>query len=441
MQAIYADGFKTTPLWWEDAAPTREGTVALPDETDVLVVGGGYAGLSTALELARNGTWVTVLEAEDFGHGASTRNGGQVSGLNVGKGPSGGSKVSPTEKALGPERMQALLAGGAEAMSNIEALIEREAIDCHYRRAGRFVGAYTPAHFEAMRHRIELANAGGDAGAELLPPDRQREEIGSDFYCGGARYARSGLVHPALLHRGLYDACRRYGVTLCAGTAMRGVARDNGQFVVATSSGSLKARHVVAGTNGYTGKATPWLRRRLIPAASYVIATEAFSAELGRELVPNGRGLSDSKRVLNYFRLSPDGRRMVFGGRAKLAMRDPREAAPILYRQMTQVFPQLAGSKLTHAWTGGVAFTFDFLPHMGTHDGVHYMAGCNGSGVAMMTYLGTQTARKILGQANRPCVFDGLPFPGRPGYTGWPWFLPLVSNWYALRDRIDRARA
>ena len=108
---------------------------------------------------------------------------------------------------------------------------------------------------------------------------------------------------------------------------------------------------------------------------------------------------------------------------------------------MTAVFPQLAGHKLSHAWTGGVAFTFDFLPHMGTHEGVHYMAGCNGSGVAMMTYLGTQTARKILGQANRPCAFDGLPFKGRPGYTGWPWFLPLVSSWYALRDRIDRAAA
>ena len=108
---------------------------------------------------------------------------------------------------------------------------------------------------------------------------------------------------------------------------------------------------------------------------------------------------------------------------------------------MLDVFPQLDGIRISHAWTGGVAFTFDFLPHMGRRKGVHYLAGCNGAGVAMMTYLGTQTALKILGKANRPCPFDELPFPSRPFYTGQPWFLPIVSSYYALRDRIDRSRA
>ena len=115
------------------------------------------------------------------------------------------------------------------------------------------------------------------------------------------------------------------------------------------------------------------------------------------------------------------------------------DRAAILYRQMLDVFPQLSGIKLTHAWTGGIAFTFDLLPHMGQHKGVHYMAGCNGSGIAMMTYLGTQTALKILGKANKPCVFDKLPFNGRAFYTGHAWFLPIVSTYYALKDFMDRS--
>ena len=193
-------------------------------------------------------------------------------------------------------------------------------------------------------------------------------------------------------------------------------------------------------TNGYTGKNSPWLRRRLIQAASYIITTEERSEEEMRELIPSNRTIADSKRVLNYFRLSPDRRRVLFGGRARLAPGHAADRAPILYRQMLDVFPQLSGIKLTHAWTGGLAFTFDFLPHMGLHNGVHYMAGCNGSGVAMMTYLGTQTALKILGKANKPCAFDELPFYSRTFYTGHAWFLPIVSTYYALRDYMDRSR-
>jgi glycine/D-amino acid oxidase-like deaminating enzyme len=437
---IFADDLKTTPYWWEAAAPTEEGSAEVPDRTDVAVIGSGYAGLSTALEWARNGTEVTVFEAVAFGQGASTRSGGQVSGLNVGKGAAGGAK-SPVEKALGEERMRQILAGGSEALTTLEAVMEREGIDCSYRKSGRFVGAYTPAHYEVMRQKVEQLNAAGDAGAEMLPRERQREEIGSDFFFGGTKYERSGQVHPSLLQRGLLDACRRHGVRLCAQAPVTGIQRDGEGFVLTTGRGKLQARELVVATNAYTGRVTPWLRRRLIPAASYIIATEELPRDLVDELVPNRRGLADSKRVLNYFRVSPDDTRILFGGRAHFSMTDPRKAAPFLYRQMTDVFPQLRGRKITHCWTGGVAFTFDFLPHMGTRDGMHYLMGCNGSGVVMMTYLGTQTAMKMLGRANRPCPFDDLPFPTQPFYGGDPWFLPIVAGWFAIRDRIDRARA
>jgi glycine/D-amino acid oxidase-like deaminating enzyme len=108
---------------------------------------------------------------------------------------------------------------------------------------------------------------------------------------------------------------------------------------------------------------------------------------------------------------------------------------------MSERFPQLKGARVTHSWTGNTAFTLDALPHMGEEGGLHYCLGCNGSGVAMMTYLGTQTARKIARVANAPCAFDGPEFPDHPLYTGNPWFLPLVGGWYRMRDRLDRLMA
>ncbi len=436
---LITDDFKSDPFWWEEAPP-RSIEDQLPDRTDVVVIGGGYAGLSTALELGRNGTNVVVLEAQAFGYGASSRNGGGVSGANVGKGPSAGT-VPPAERTLGKERMLQLLAGGAESMANLEIMIERENLECHYVRCGRFVGAYTPAHFETMRAKVQSLNAAGDYDAALLNSGEQRREIATDFYFGGMTIEGSGSVHPAMLNMALLERCRANGVVLCAHTAMQGISREDPAYLVVTNKGIINAKEVVLGTNGYTGKNTPWLRRRLIQAASYIIATEERSEDEIRALIPNNRTMADSKRVLNYFRLSPDGRRVLFGGRARLAPGEALDRAPILYRQMLDVFPQLEGIKLTHAWTGGIAFTFDFLPHMGLHKGVHYMAGCNGAGVAMMTYLGTQTALKILGKANRPCPFDDLPFNSRPFYTGHAWFLPIVSSYYALRDHIDRSRA
>ena len=175
--------------------------------------------------------------------------------------------------------------------------------------------------------------------------------------------------------------------------------------------------------------------------ASHIIATEELPADFAASLIPKKRTLGDTPRVLTYYRLSPDYRRVVFGGRARFTQVSAAVSAPILHRMMTDRFPQLKDVKVTHAWTGNVAFTFDAVPHMGKDDGMHYLLGCNGSGVAMMTYLGTQTARKIAGVVNYQCHFDNEDFPDHPLYNGNPWFLPAVGTWFRLRDTLDRALA
>ncbi len=433
---IFHPTFKPEPYWWEAYRPGADAPAELPKRAHVVIVGAGYAGLSTALELAKLGIECVVLEAKELGHGASTRSGGAVSGgVNIGKSFSG--------KSLDPasDRAASLLADASDAFANIERLIAEEGIDCHWQKTGRFVGAWTPRHYASQAKRVDKLNENAQSGSYMIPRERQREEIASDYYYGGMVVERAACLHPALYYKGMLDAVRRRGVTVCAMAPVGRITGAPGGWTVTTGRGTIMASEVVIGTNGYTGDITPDLKRRLIPIASHIIATEELPAEVAAALVPNKRTLSDTRRVLCYYRLSPDHRRVIFGGRARFTPVPPEVSAPILHQFMTERFPQLAGVRVTHAWTGNVAFTFDALPHMGQQNGMHYALGCNGSGVAMMTYLGTQTARKIAGTANAVSAYDAGEFPDHPLYTGNPWFLPAIGSWYRLRDALDRLTA
>ena len=428
--------FVPAPYWWEAYRPSAGELVEVARTARVAIVGGGYAGLSAALELAKQGIDAVVLEAAELGFGASTRNGGAVSGgVNVGKSFTG--RVIDIDRA----RAERVLSDAGDAFGLVDRLIGEEQIDCFWEIPGRFVGAWTKAHFEAQSRRLGLLNAAAQSGAYMVPAERQREEIDSRYYHGGMVVERSGKLHPALYYKGLLEACRRRGVSVCAKATVARIARVGNGWQVDTSRGEVAAGDIVIATNGYTGTLTPALRRRIVPIASHIIATEELPPDLASSLIPKGRTLSDTRRVLCYYRMSPDGRRMVFGGRARFTQVEAAISAPILHRYMTARFPQLRGAKVTHAWTGNTAFTLDALPHMGQSAGLHYCLGCNGSGIAMMTYLGWQTARKIARAANYACSFDTADFPDHPLYSGNPWFLPAIGSWYRLRDRLDRLLA
>src|SRR5271166_3450926 len=433
---IFHKDFEPIPYWWEAYTPSAGELIDVPREARVAIVGGGYAGLSAALELAKHGIEAVVLEANALGFGASTRNGGAVSGgVNVGK------RFSGKTIEVDGDRVERLLSDACDAYALIDRLIDEEKIACFWEKSGRFVGAWTRKHYDWQARRLAVVNLAAQSGAYLLPRERQREEIASDYYFGGMVVERSGKLHPALYYKGLLDACRRRNVTVCPKAAVTRIVRSGNACRVETKRGIVTTGDVVIATNGYTGSVTPALRRRVVPVASHIIATEKLPPDLARSLIPTGRTLSDTKRVLCYYRMSPDGMRMVFGGRARFTQVDATVSAPILYRYMIDRFPQLRGVRVTHAWTGNVAFTLDSLPHMGCRDGLHYCLGCNGSGVAMMTYLGCQTARKIARVANYACSFDTEEFPDHPLYSGYPWFLPVIGGYYRLRDSLDRLLA
>ncbi|PWS35744.1 FAD-dependent oxidoreductase [Falsiroseomonas bella] len=430
--AVFAPGFATTPWWWEDAPPPTPAPPSLPDAAEVAIIGGGIAGLACALELGRAGVPALVMDREAIGWGASSRNGGALSGAG-----SLGRAKSDVAKGLDPKLLAEMVEEAEASFDALDALIAREGIDCAWRRCGRFVGAHTEAAMATLAKRAALLNAADPGGAELLPRARLAEELGTTRYHGGLRIARAGGLHPARYVQGLAKAAQRAGAMLAGGVAVQGIARDGAGFVLATAAGAVRARHVMVATNGYTGRATPWHRRRVIPVASYMIATEELGADRVRALLPQGRVYGDTKKILYYFRPSPDGTRILFGGRATLSDTDPRIGARWLHRQLVNLFPQLEGVRITHGWKGNVAFAFDMLPHVGVQDGVHFALGCNGSGVTTMTHLGTVAARMMLGGDNRISAFARLPMPTIPGYTGTPWFMQLVTGWYRLKDRRD----
>ena len=433
---ILAPGFAERPYWWELAPPTEaEDTAPLPESVDVAIIGGGIGGLSTAIELGRAGVHALVLDRERIGWGASSRNGGALSG--------GGAlgRARSDLHTLDRKLLDEMFEEAEQSFEDFEQVLAEEGIDCSYRRCGRFIGAHAAKALDALKRRAEMLNRAGGETAEIVERKDVASEIATELYHGGLRLTRAGSLHPGLYTQGLAQAAQARGATLRSGVSVAGVTRDGDAHRIDTSRGAVRARQVVITTNGYTGTATPWHRRRLIPVASYMIATEQIGEDRVRAVLPQLRVYGDTKKILYYFRPSPDFTRILFGGRASSVDGDATRAGARLHHFLTGLMPALKGVRISHAWKGNVAFAFDYLPHVGVQDGVHYALGCNGSGVVTMTHLGRCAARQVLGTANRPSAFSRLPFPTRPGYTGNPWFLPVVGMSYQFRDWRDGWRA
>ncbi len=432
-----AEGCKDTPFWRPQPAPSvdrasKEGGIAdgpLSAFADVLIIGAGYTGLAAAVTTARGGRRTVVVDAASAGWGCSTRNGGQVS-----------TSIKPTlgqlARKFGHERGRRILMEGRNARRWVEDFIAREKIDCGFRRCGRFHGAHNARALEKLCRQIESEPDGLESGAWPVARGEQRGEIGSDFYHGGAVFPHVASVDPARYHHGLLRCAKNAGAEIVTHCAAHGIRREGRGFTVATARGTLRAREVVVATNGYTGRVVPWLRRRVIPVGTYIIATEELDAARIKELLPTGRVVTDTRKLVYYYRASPDGRRLLFGGRVLLKESAPMASAPRLFEAMTRIFPQLKDVRVTHCWGGTVAFTFDALPHCGRRGGVHYAMGYCGSGVSLASYFGMRAGQKILGLREGETALDGLPFPARFWYAGRPWFLAPAVSFYRWRDRM-----
>ena len=415
-------------LWTETYPLTRLPAYPLPAFTDVAVIGGGYTGLAAARELARRGVDVTVLEQHHLGWGASSRNGGFV--LQ-------GFKPEMEELAgmVGTDRATRMFQLTLHAMRLLERLVSEEQIECDFSRCGALTLAAKGSHLAALEQSAHFLKHQLRYETEFLAPADLRREIGSPHYYGALLDPGGCSLHPAKYVRGLALAAERAGARLMEQTEVTRVRKRGAVFELQTSRGSLRARDVLAATDGYTPAALAKLRRRVIPIGSYIIATEPLTDAMAGHLIPRNRVMSDTKNLLYYFRLSPDNR-MVFGGRASFTPASPRRSAAILSKGLVEVFPELAETRVEYAWSGKVAFPMDHLPHAGQLGGIYYSMGYCGHGVALATYLGTRMGEVIAGSAQLPDL-GGKRFKAIPLFNGFPWFLPLAGGYYRMRDWLS----
>ena len=226
------------------------------------------------------------------------------------------------------------------------------------------------------------------------------------------------------------------GAKIAGHAEVTGIRREADGFELAIGERKLIAKQVLVATNGYTPRALGWFRRRILPIRSAIVSTEAVEPALIRELSPKDRCLGGTSRLMLYYRPSSDGTRMVFGGRAFHLDDRPAAYTQDLYESLIRIFPQLDGVRLSHGWSGTVAYTFDHVPHLGQQDGLFYAMGYCGSGVGRSTFYGHKVALKMMDDPRGATSLDDLPFKSKPFYNGTPWFLPAVLRWHSLMDRF-----
>jgi glycine/D-amino acid oxidase-like deaminating enzyme len=345
---------KNTPIWWEDAPPLRSQRSPIAPRCDVAIVGAGYTGLSAAITLARAGREVQVFDKMRAGEGASSRNGGIASG-----------NLRPSLPAMigrfGEARALAIQAEAKIAREDLIEFITRENIDCDFKLTGRFTGASSPDQYGTLQREAELLRRTLGIEAFALDRTRQRDALGSDYYCGGLVRMDIGGLHPAKLLAAMLRLANEAGAAVAGETAVTRIASTGRGFEIDTTGGRTFARDVIVATNGYTDSANTWLRRRLVPVASCIIATAQLSANLMRTLMPKGYMCGETRKLHYYYRPAPDGQRILFGGRGSSLGDAALAAIPRLKRALVEIFPELDGIEVSHGWYGHVAMNRDMV--------------------------------------------------------------------------------
>lgn len=420
--------------YWLDTAPKgfpERSRTRVEGRTDAAVVGGGLTGVVAALHLARSGAKVDLFEQSTVGFGASGRNGGMATtGMSIG--------IRDAVAKFGFERAASLYRTYGEAVDLIEKLIAEEVIDCHFARPGKLILASKPAHVEGFEKTAELLNTRLGVETHVIPKGELRRQIGSDAFHGGMVDTKSAGLHVGKYIRGLGEAAERAGVTIHENAPVQSLSRIGSGHQLETPRGRIQAGQVLLATGAYTRRPFRWHQVRIAPVGSFIIATEPLDASVCDDLLPTRRMASDSKNLLNYFRITPDNR-LLFGGRARFAMSNQQsdeKSGKLLRDAMVHVFPQLTGAKVDYCWGGQVDMTLDRMVKAGKHDGVYYSMGYAGHGVQMATYMGRQMAEYMSGvpEAN---IWRDFEFRRIPGHFGPPWFLPFAGGYYKLKDRVS----
>jgi len=399
---------------------------------DVCVIGGGFTGVNTAIELAQRGLSVILLEARRIGWGASGRNGGQlIRGI--------GHDVSGFANYVGEEGVRYLERAGIESVALVGERIREHSIDCDL-RWGFCELANTPAQFAAFKdEQAHLAQLGYAHEIRLVGPEDMQQVVGSSVYAGGLVDMGSGHLHPLNLVLGEARLAESLGVRIFEHTEVLELLHGD-TVQVRCAGGTVRAASLVLACNAHLEDVEPRLSGKVLPAGSYIIATEPLSEDVAKRLIPQNLALCDQKVGLDYYRLSAD-RRLLFGGACHYSGRDPADIAAYMQPKMLKVFPELATTAIEFQWGGRIGITANRFPQVGRlkqYPNVFYAQGYSGHGLNVTHWCARLLAEGIhAGHSAGLDIFSQVPhmtFPG--GKVLRSPLLALGMLWYRLRELI-----
>lgn len=433
---------KRSSYWWEAAPPVAVGEDApVPAKADVVIVGGGYSGLSIGLFLARAGRDVVVLEQGKPGEHASTVNFG-AAGRTIRP------KFSTLQESHGTETAVRIFQEAKAWMDFCFDFVRDEGIDCNVRRPGRLYGAHTPEAYESMARDLELQQKYIPTDGVMVPRAEQHKEIGSDTFFGLHILRDVGQLHSGKYFRGMRERAQAAGVRILGHCRADAFRRDGGLHTVKTTRGTIQGKDLVLCTNAQTGDQDPLLRkfrRRIMPIYSWTAVTEPLDPSVIDAVTPKGRMVLESVLLYTGLRTVDEQNRMLVTARHLFHYPTVEEAARDVVAQVAHILPAFAQVKISHCWDGSFALPFDWMPHLGfdRDSGAYYQLGMAGTGVPSTVYFGWKTANRILGKAKEAeTVFADRPFETKPFYRGGPhWILPLARTYYRARDNGARDRA
>jgi gamma-glutamylputrescine oxidase len=421
---------------WYEASVVRPPPCRALDErisADVCVVGGGYAGVSAALELAQRGYSVVLLEAQRIGWGASGRNGGQVI---VGFGSDGECAI---ERQFSKHDARRAWDVSVEGVRLLRERMAAHCIECEF-HTGFLSLAVKQRKSDALRRWMDHVTAAYGYPLRWIPSGEIGTWLQSERFHSGVFDAGSGHVHPLKYCLGLARAAQSAGVRIHENSAVFVVERG-GQPLVKTAQGECCCDFVVLAGNVYLGEygddIAPEVAARIMPVGTYMIATEPMAQERADALMPGRPAASDTNFVLDYFRLSAD-HRLLFGGGDSYSGAAPRDVIARIRSSMLAVFPQLADLAIPHAWGGFVDITMNKAPNFGRlgHN-IYYLQGFSGHGLALAGMAGKLVAQAVAGQAERFDLFARIKHHQFPG-GAWMRTPALVLGmmYYRLRDAL-----
>ncbi len=415
--------------WYEASVGERPEYAPLDGsvETDVAIVGGGFTGLQAAYNLAKKGVRVTLIEAHRFGDGATGRNGGQL-------GTGQRAEAEELEAELGFERAKALFDMAEDAKRHLHEFAASQNLEIDY-VPGQLNVSHKASYEKDFRDHVEIAATRYNY-PHMTYMDRaeSEERVGSKRFFFGIRDTGTGHIHPMKLLVGVARAAQEAGASLHEKTPALKIERAGGKAVLTTARGTIRADKALIACNAYIGDLEPKTAAHVMPIRSFIGATPVL--DKFPSVIPGGEAIADTRFVVRYFRKTRDGR-LLFGGREAYS-ENLDDMTPPIRRQIEEVYPELKGIELTHAWGGSVGITMPRKPYVReVLPGITTIGGYSGHGVMLSNYCGKLYADLLSGKETELELFRGLKVPAFPGgRTFRAPLLFLALSWYALMDRL-----